>query len=221
MLKPLLGLIICLSVIHCMAQTPGDVSKTVDSLLAPRFTGNRPGISVLISQKGHVVYKKAYGSANMELNVPITTDMVFDLGSITKQFTAVAILQLMEKGKLSLKDSLQKYIPDYPSKRYTITIENLLTHTSGISDYMRLGYKEPFMERRDFAPKELSHLFKNEPLEFEPGTQFKYSNSGYYLLGYIIEVITGESYERYIQENILSPLSLTHTFYTKPNVIIP
>ena len=204
-----------------MAQTPVDVSKTVDSLVAPQFNGNRPGISLLIAQKGKIVYEKAYGSANMELNVPVATGMIFDLGSITKQFTAAAILQLMEKGKLSLNDSLQKYIPDYPSKDYTITIENLLTHTSGIPDYMRMSYKGPFMERSDYTPKEVIDLFKKEPLEFEPGTQFKYSNSGYFLLGYIIQVITGENYEKYIQENILDPLLLTHTFYNKPNAIIP
>jgi len=197
------------------------LQKGIDQLLFEKFPQNGPGVAVLVARSGAITYEKAIGNADLELKVSLRPQMLFDLGSITKQFTAVAILQLMEKGKLALTDSLQKYIPGYPSKGYTITIENLLTHTSGMPDYMQMGYKGPFLQRRDFTPKELIDLFKNEPLEFEPGTQFKYSNSGYYLLGYIIQVITGEKYERYIRENILEPLSLTHTFYKEPNAIIP
>jgi CubicO group peptidase (beta-lactamase class C family) len=105
------------------------LSKSIDSLVSPQFTGNQPGISILVAKKGQVVYQKAFGSANVELNTPMQTDNVFRIGSITKQFTAVAILQLVELGKISLQDSVQKYVKDFPSKGYTITIENLLTHT--------------------------------------------------------------------------------------------
>ena len=100
-----------------------------------------------------MIYEKAFGSADIELNVPLQPGMIFKLGSITKQFTAVAILQLAEQGKISLQDSLQKFIKDYPSKGYKITIENLLTHSSGIKDYMQIDYREPYMERWDFAPR--------------------------------------------------------------------
>jgi CubicO group peptidase (beta-lactamase class C family) len=195
--------------------------KELDKLLASHFSAETPGGSVLVSKNGKIVYKKAFGSANLELNVPIKTDMVFKLGSITKQFTAVAILQLVEQGKISLQDSLQKFVPDFPSNFKKITIENLLTHTSGIKDYMQIDFKEPYLERRDFEPKELIDLFKNVPLEFEPGTKYKYSNSGYYLLGYIIEKVTGKSYKSYLQENILTPLALNHTYFDNAKDIIP
>ncbi len=127
----------------------------------------------------------------------------------------------MEQGKLSLQDSLQKYISDYPAKGYKITIEHLLTHTSGIKDYMQIDYPEPYMERRDFNPKQLIDSFKNFPLEFEPGTAFRYSNSGYFLLGYIIEKVSGKSFYRYIEENLLKPLGLSNTYFDTADIIIP
>lgn len=170
------------------------IEKQLDGLLAEQFKQTEPGCEVLVAKEGQVIYKKAFGSADLELNVAIAPDMVFNLASITKQFTAVAILQLVEQYKISLQDSLQKFIADFPSKGHTITIENLLTHTSGIKDYMQINYPNLYMERWDFTPKQLIDSFKNYPLEFEPGTKFSYSNSGYYLLGYIIQKVTGKSY---------------------------
>jgi CubicO group peptidase (beta-lactamase class C family) len=214
---------ICLSLagFTVVAQPEDRLSKSIDSLVSPQFTGNQPGAEILIAKKGQIVYKKGFGSANLELNVPVQPDMVFDLGSITKQFTAAAILQLVEQGKITLQDSLQQYIKDYPSKGYRITIENLLTHTSGIPDYMQMDTGDPYAERKDFKPKEIIDLFKALPLQFEPGTRFSYSNSGYFLLGYIIEQITGESYYQYVREHILVPSGLDHTFFNQPGKIIP
>lgn len=206
----------------CQAQNATDkqLAKELDLLFSKQFSPNEPGISLLVAKKGKIIYEKAFGAASLELNVPIRSEMVFNLGSITKQFTAVAILQLVEKSKISLQDSLQKYVPDFPSKGYTITIENLLTHTSGIKDYMQIDYPEPYMERGDFSPKALIDSFKSLPLEFEPGTRFQYSNSGYFLLGYIIERISGKTWQDYLQENILTPLGLTNTYTDHPNAII-
>ena len=205
-------------------SSPGqDLSfeNKLDKLLTKRFNQSQPGCEVLVAKHGHIIYKKAYGSADLELNVKLGPDMVFNLASITKQFTAVAILQLVEQGRISLQDSLQKYIPDFPSKGHIITIENLLTHTSGIKDYMQLDYPDSYMERWDYKPKQLIDSFKNYPLEFEPGTKFSYSNSGYYLLGYIIEKITGRRYQSYVQDNLLKPLGLTHTYFDSAGIIIP
>ena len=224
MYKLLSGLIIFLSVLTCSyGQTMQDkqLGKKLDELLSGQFKPTDPGCEILVAKKGQIVYKKTFGSADIELNVPLQPDMVFKLASITKQFTAVAILQLVERGKISLQDSLQKYIKDFPSKGYKITIENLLTHTSGIRDYMQIDYAEPYMERRDFTPKQLIDSFKNFPLEFEPGVKFKYSNSGYFLLGYIIEKVSGESFQTYIKENILTPLALSNTYFDSSNIIIP
>jgi CubicO group peptidase (beta-lactamase class C family) len=116
---------------------------------------------------------------------------------------------------------LQKFIPDFPSKSHTITIESLLTHTSGIKDYMQIDYPNLYMERWDFKPKQLIDSFKNYALEFEPGTKFSYSNSGYYLLGYIIEKVSGKRYQDYVQDNLLKPLGLTHTYFDSAGIIIP
>jgi CubicO group peptidase (beta-lactamase class C family) len=197
------------------------LEKELDQLLSKQFVPSQPGCEVLVAEHGQIVYKKAFGSANLELNVPLQPDMVFNLASITKQFTSVAVLQLVEQGEISLQDSLQKFIPDFPSKGYTITIENLLTHTSGIPDYLQLDFPGINMERWDFMPKQLIDSFKNYPLQFQPGTKFTYSNSGYYLLGYIIEQVSGQRYQSYIQDHLLKPLGLTHTYFDTSGIIIP
>jgi len=197
------------------------IEKQLDELFARQFKASAPGCAVLVAQKGVVIYKKAFGSAQLELNVPMQPDMVFKIASITKQFTAVAILQLVEQGKIGLQDSLQKYIPDFPSKGHTITIEHLLTHTSGIRDYMQIDYRGTNMERWDYTPKQLIDSFKHYALAFEPGTKYSYSNSGYYLLGYIIEKVSGKPYQLYIQDNLLKPLGLNHSFFDTDGKIIP
>ena len=197
------------------------IEKKLDELLTKQFKPTEPGCAILVARQGQIIYQKAFGSADLELNVPLTPEMVFKLASVTKQFTAVAILQLVEQGKIYLQDSLQKFIPDFPSKGYTITIENLLTHTSGIRDYMQINYQTQNMERWDFEPKQLIDSFKNYPLQFEPGTKFSYSNSGYYLLGYIIEKVSQKSYQSYVRDNILTPLALTHTYFDSDGIIIP
>jgi CubicO group peptidase (beta-lactamase class C family) len=221
MYKPIIYFILILLIGSTSYAQDSPFENKIDKLLTKEFHQSQPGCEVLVAKHGQIIFKKAYGSANLELNVPLTPAMVFNLASITKQFTAVAILQLVEQGKISLHDSLQKFIPDFPSKGYTITIENLLTHTSGIKDYMQLDYPDSYMERWDYRPKQLIDSFKNIPLEFEPGTKFSYSNSGYYLLGYIIEKITGKRYQNYVQDDLLKPLGLTHTYFDSAGIIIP
>lgn len=216
-----IGFLVLLTCTYGQTKQDKQLEKKLDDLLSTQFKTSDPGCEILVTKKGEIVYKKAFGNANIELNVPIRPDMVFNLASVTKQFTAVAILQLIEQGKISLTDSLQKFIPDFPFKGYTITIENLLTHTSGIRDYMQLDYANLYMERWDFKPKQLIDSFKNYALEFEPGTKFSYSNSGYYLLGYIIQKVSGLSYQIYIQNNLLKPLGLDHTYFDSSGIIIP
>src|SRR3954470_17004174 len=114
------------------------IEKKIDEFLSKQFNQADPGCVVLAAKEGKIIYRKAFGSADLQLNVPLNADMVFNIASITKQFTAVAILQLVEQGKISVRDSVQKFVPGYPFKGYTITIENLLTHTSGIRDYLQI-----------------------------------------------------------------------------------
>lgn len=197
------------------------LEKKLDSLLTKNFKREEPGIAVLVARKGKIIYQKAFGSANMELDVPMQPDMVFRVGSITKQFTAIAILQLVEQGKISLQDSLQKFIPWFPSRGHTITIEHLLTHTSGLHEYMTINHPDPYIKRHDISLQIIIDHFKDAPLDFEPGTKYNYTNSGYALLGAIIEKVSGKPYHQYMKENVLERAGLKHTSYAKESEIIP
>ncbi|WP_262919516.1 serine hydrolase domain-containing protein [Niabella hibiscisoli] len=195
--------------------------QRIDSLMNASIKPGQPGCAVLVAKAGDIIYNKAFGSAQTELNVPLRPDMVFKIASVTKPFTAVAILQLVAQAKIGLTDTIQQYIPDFPVKAAPVSIEHLLTHTSGIPDYMQLDFQTPYLERRDFKPAELIDSFKMLPLEFKPGEQYRYSNSGYYLLGYIIEKVTRQSYPAYLQEHILKPLGLKHTYFDSTGTLIP
>jgi CubicO group peptidase (beta-lactamase class C family) len=176
--------------------------------------------SVLVSRGNEIILDKGYGLANLEWNVPNSPSTKFRLGSITKQFTAASILLLEERGKLSVSDPVNKYMPDAPAAWDKVTIFNLLTHTSGIPsftsfpDYASL---EPFTT----TPAQLVKLFRDKPLDFAPGEKWSYSNSGYVLLGYLIEKISGESYEKFVQENIFTPLGMKDSGYDSNSAIIP
>jgi CubicO group peptidase (beta-lactamase class C family) len=205
---------------HCKGQDT-IAAKTIDEIISQRLPSIAPGCVVLIANKGKVVYKKAFGTANILIKQPMQTDMIFRIGSMTKQFTAIAILQLLEKGKLSLQDTLQKFVKEFPSKQYPITIENLLTQTSGIINYQAIEHPDPLKIKEDFTPAEGVDYFKDEPLQFKPGSRFEYSNSNYYLLGYIIEIITGVPYQEYLKQHIISIADLRHTYYIDTLTNIP
>jgi CubicO group peptidase (beta-lactamase class C family) len=190
-----------------------------DKLLATEFKPDEPGAVVLVSKKGEVIYKKAAGLANLELNIPMKVDNVFWIASIGKQFTAMAILQLMEEGKLSLQDEITRFIPDYPTQGNKITIEHLLTHTSGIHNFSGMPDPEKKLAL-DCTPQEVIHFFKHLPMRFTPGTKWEYSNSGYFLLGYIIEQITGKPYAHYLDTNFFKPLGMTFSNYANDKKII-
>lgn len=165
--------------------------------------------TILVAQGSNIIFNKAFGMADYENNIKNTTQTPFEIASITKQFTATAVMMLQERRFLSVKDPLSKYIPDYPNGD-EIKISNLLNHTSGIRDYIDL-VDSIESGKHTYTLEELIELFKNEPLEFDTGTDFDYSNSNYILLGYIIEKVSKEKYEDYIEENILKPLNLNST----------
>lgn len=200
--------------------SPKQLGEAFDKLLAERYPAGGSGAAVLVAQRGKVLYHKAFGMASIELNVPMQPGSVFRIGSITKQFTAVAILQLMEQGKLSLQDEITKFIPDYPVHGHRITIEHLLTHTSGIRSYTDM---EAFgsIITQDKSPEELIAFFKNQPMDFAPGTQWNYNNSGYFLLGYIIEQVSGMTYPEYLDTHIFKPLGMKQSYYGSDTRLIP
>lgn len=197
----------------------GNLEASFDKLLSAQFKSDEPGATVLIARNGRIMYHKAFGMANLELDVPMQKDNVFWIASIGKQFTAMAILRLMEQGKLNVRDDITKFIPDYPAQGNTITIEHLLTHTSGIHNFS--GMKDPEKKLAlDCTPNEVIDFFKNLPMRFAPGTRWEYSNSGYFLLGYIIENIAGESYAEYLEENFFKPLGMSNSLYASDTRII-
>lgn len=198
-----------------------EIAQEIESYLSGQLRNDQPGCAILVAKKGRVLYKKGFGLANMEWNIPIGTNTVFQIGSVTKLFTALGILQLIENQKLFLKDSIQKFIPAFPTKGHTITIEHLLAHTSGIKDYVTMNHPDPNIMRRDFKTLEVIDFFKNEPLEFVPGTKSSYSSSGTFLLGYIIEVVSGISYGQYIQDNIFKPAGMMNSYYGDNSRVIP
>lgn len=191
-----------------------------DSIVKSELPNNAPGTVICLTKGNQILYKNTSGKANIELDIDMGLDHVFRLGSISKQFTACAILKLLEQGKLSLQDDIRKYIPEFPTKNKIISIEALLTHTAGIKNYTGLSSFTEELKRKDLTPTALINLFKDEPLEYEPGTNYKYSNSGYVLLGSIIEKITGQSYATYIEENIFKPLGMVHSYFDDPVKII-
>jgi CubicO group peptidase (beta-lactamase class C family) len=200
------------------AKTDQFLTSSFDSILNKEFKASEPGATAIVVRKGQVIYKKAIGLADMELNVPLQTDMIFRIGSITKQFTAVAILQLADQGKLSLQDDIKKYMPDLLFKE-TVTVEQLLNHTSGIKSYTSKPDFEGKM-RTDMTTMEVIKLTEKDTLEFKPGTKWNYNNTGYVMLGYIIEKITGKPYEEYIQQNLFTPAGMTNSYYGSEAKII-
>jgi CubicO group peptidase (beta-lactamase class C family) len=177
--------------------------------------------SVLVAENGKVIHKKGYGHANMEWNIPNTPDTRFRLGSITKQFTAALILQLVDQGKVKLDGKLSDYLPTYRKDiGDKVTVHQLLTHTSGIPSYTGLPGFISDVSRNAFTVDDFVKKYTSNDLEFEPGSKFSYNNSGYFLLGAIIEKVTGKSYEQALKEKILDPLGMKNTGYDLHGPII-
>lgn len=194
--------------------------RDAKAYLSQAYVVDEPGGAIIVVEKGDVVLREGYGLANMELNVPITPESVFRIGSITKQLTATAIMMLQEQGKLSVSDSISEYLPDYPTHGHEITIEHLLTHTSGIMSYTNIpGYMGSPEIKRDVSTDELIEVFKDKPMEFAPGAAWNYNNSGYVLLGAIIEKLSGESYADFIKAHITEPLGLKNTHYEDASLV--
>jgi CubicO group peptidase (beta-lactamase class C family) len=182
----------------------------IDEMLSKYFKPGEPGASVIVSQRGAILFRKAYGLATIDTNVPLQPEFPLRTGSVTKQFTAAAIMLLAEQGKLSLADELEKYFPEYPEPGRHVTIENLLTHTSGIRNYTELP-KFAVVLKNDVIPDDVIAFFKDAPLQFQPGHRFSYSNSNYFLLGRIIEKVSGISYQDFMQQQVFQPLHMHST----------
>ncbi|MBF4517447.1 serine hydrolase [Flavobacterium sp. ANB] len=198
-----------------------DKAKKIDALLSKYTEYGQFNGSALVAENGKIIFKKGFGQANMEWNIPNQPDTKFRLGSISKQFTAFLIVKLAEEGKLKLDVPITTYLADYPKENGDkITIHHLLTHTSGIPNYTAVPNFLKEKSRNPSTPEEFVKTFNKLPLDFTPGEKFNYSNSGYFLLGYIIEKITGKTYEQYLQETILTPLKMANTGFDHSEVIL-
>jgi CubicO group peptidase (beta-lactamase class C family) len=201
---------------HVLAQ---DKSANIDDLLQRYHNYGQFDGAVLVAEDGEVIFKKGYGYANREWDVLNEPDTKFRIGSITKQITAMAIMILQEKGKLSVYDSICKYVPDCPTVWKDITIHHLLTNTSGIENFQDFPDNLQY-ERLPTTVENTVARFKDKELMFRPGTEFGYSSSGYVLLGYIIEQVTGKSYEQVIKQSIFEPLQMKNSGYDHPQTIL-
>ena len=205
------------------AQTPGALSAENTSRIETAISSfmsqqNIPGISVAIVQDNQVRFQRGYGMAEVENFVPAKALTVYRIASVSKSLTAVAAMQLVEKGKLDLDAPIQKYVPGFPAKKFPITTRQLLGHLSGIRNY-RPGEGER-TNRYDTLTDALS-IFKDDPLDFEPGTRFNYTTLGYTLLGVTIEAASGMRFEDYMREHIFTPAGMQHTYVDDIYAIIP
>jgi len=196
-------------------------AEKIDQLISKYSEYGQFNGSALVSEHGKVLFKKGYGMANMEWQIANQPDTKHRLGSITKQFTAMLVLQLVQQGKLKLDVPITTYLPDYPKATGDrITIHQLLTHTSGIPNYT--DFPDFFKEKsRDpYTPEAFVKTFSDLPLQFTPGEKFSYSNSGYFLLGYLIEKASGKSYETCLEENIFRPLKMSNSGFDRSEKIL-
>jgi CubicO group peptidase (beta-lactamase class C family) len=221
----LLALAICATLSPPLAQaqapqTAAPASADLESIVRAAYPADAPGAAVIVVLKGKILYRGALGLANMELGAPLHPDSVFRIGSVTKQFTAAAVLLLAEEGKLSLSDPITKFLPDYPVQGHPVTIQHLLAHTSGIRNYTELPEWQSTL-RNDVSVQQLIDVFKDKPFDFAPGEHWKYDNSGYILLGAIIEKISGQSYAEFLRTHLFEPLGMQSSRYEDLAKITP
>lgn len=206
----IVGFIFIASIVS-QAQT---ISTEIDDLVMGYAKQRQFNGTVLVSKNGVVIHSKGYGFANFETQSPAETDTKYRLASVTKQFTAMAVMQLVEQGKISLTGTISDYLPDYPSATgKKVTVHHLLTHTSGIPSYTGFpGFMQKSV-RDPYQPQDFIKFFKDSSLQFTPGESFAYNNSAYFLLGVIIEKVTGKSYADVIDEQIFKPLGMKNSGY--------
>ncbi|HVM98567.1 MAG TPA: serine hydrolase domain-containing protein [Caulobacteraceae bacterium] len=196
-------------------------SADFEGVVEPHYRAEGPGAAIAVRHRGEPIHVRGYGLANVEWRIPIDADTVFRIGSITKQFTAAAILKLSEAGALDIDDPIERHLTNYPVGDRRITIRHLLNHTSGIKSYPGLPEFWASLSNKDLPLPDMIDVFKDLPLDFEPGEKFQYNNSGYLLLGAIIERASGKDYAAFLRESFFAPLGLTSTYYLHDRPVTP
>ena len=203
------------------ARADGELAGQIHELAQDALSGHpAPGISIGVQQNGEVIFAGGFGYADLEHEAPATADTVYRIGSVTKQFTAAAAMLLVEEGRLDLSRDLREYLPDYDTHGFSVPVERLLNHTSGIKGYTEMP---EFWERSrlDLGHEAMLEMFSGPAFEFEPGDRYQYSNSGYYLLGVLIEQLSGMSYTAFLETRLFEPLALGRTHYLRNGPLVP
>ena len=201
----------------CLLSVAALADPIDDAIRASMAKNHIPGVAVGIVKDGRLVVARGYGVANLETGTPVTPETVFRIASIGKGFTAESILLLQGEGKLSVSDPISKYLSDLPDAWKGITIRDLLTHQSGIHE---INDAKGYDFRDDSTPAQLLEILRPLPLDFETGTRFRYSNSGYYLLGWIVEKVSGQSLKSFAESRIFAPIGMSKTsYYRQPDVV--
>jgi CubicO group peptidase (beta-lactamase class C family) len=214
-----------IAIATAVSSYPSDDAAKVDAYVRGEMQKQRiPGLALGVYRDGKIVKAEGYGVANLEWDVPVKADTIFQSGSVGKQFAATAVMMLVEEGKVGLDDSVQKYFPDAPDTWKDIKIRNLLSHTSGLSEYEngpRTKPDGPFYLRLDMTEDEIYKRISAMPMDFKPGEDWAYRNTNYVLLGIVIHRVTGKFYGDYLQERIFKPLGMTTTRIISEAEIIP
>lgn len=193
------------------------IPEDIDKFMTEKYPATQPGATILVAKDGKVIFRKGYGLASMGPDKPVTPDMVFRIGSITKQFTSTAILKLAEQGKIDLKADITKYLTDFSTPGKTVTVEQLLNHTSGIKSYTSLP---DAMSKKGLyiSPADMIKMIQAQPFDFAPNDQWLYNNSGYFLLGAIIEKVSGMTYGEYVAKNLFKPAGMKSSYTDDSNL---
>lgn len=202
--------LLLLAPIAGVAQQPLDsaaIAHVADSVAAEVLKSPVAGIAIAVAHGEDVVFRRAYGLADVEAREPLTLEDPHQIGSLTKQFTAAAVMQLVEQGRIGLDDPIQEYLPEFDTQGRTVTIEHLLNHTSGIRSYTSIFGMNPV------SREAVLDTLQTHPFDFEPGERYLYNNSGYYLLGLVLEAVTGRPYAEYVEDRLFEPLGMEATSY--------
>lgn len=210
---------IAASIVCCAESIPGQI----DALMQRKADSGQFNGTALVAMHGKVVYERAFGSADFEWMVPNDVQTKFEIGSMTKQFTSLLVLQLVNERRLRLDGHISEYLPFYrPDTGKRVTVHQLLSHTSGIPNFLTLpGFLDGPASRMHYSTEEFVRKFCSRDLHFDPGSKFEYSNSGYFILGAILERVTGQSYEALLRERIFDPLGMKDSGYAHTDTVIP
>jgi CubicO group peptidase (beta-lactamase class C family) len=217
--RTLVAVLICLLILpfHPTAASQPATSDPIDDYIHAQMQKRKiPGLALLVVRNGHIERAQGYGFSNVELQVPVKPETIFQSGSMGKQFTAMAVMMLVEQGKLSIDDPLTKFFPDAPATWKQVKVKNLLSHTGGFTDYPK-----NFDMRRDYTEDQLLKIVEGIPLAYPPGSKWSYSNLGYLTLGVLIHRVSGQFYGDFLHDRVFEPLGMTATRVISEEDIIP